>query len=364
MERVLHSGVRLPASVQALITALGPVPAGITVTDLEGRILYLNRRLLESLGYEADELVGREVTVLYGDSVEPEMAERILKATLAGGWQGEIVSRRKDGSVFPVYLETSSIRDEAGKPVVTVAVVRDITEERAFQDRMVAEARQGTFGVIAHNVAHEVRNHLSAIKMSLYMLEREDTPASERPTHFEIAREELDRIELFVRMLDNYANPPRPVFDPTSLVDAVNRGLEDARPFLLRKSISLFRQFPSRSPQLSIDREQFARAVSHVMENACEAVGEDGEIHVVIKRQPLPEGNWWLVEIRDNGRGVPPHLGERVFEPFFTTTRARLGLGLSNVRRILSLHGGGATLNSTPGRGTTVILRIPEKGEV
>jgi len=363
VERVLHSGVHLPASVKTLITALDPVPAGITVTDLEGKILYLNRRILDSLGYEADELLGREVEAIYGESVEPELAERIRRDTLEGGWHGEIVARRKDGSVFPVYLETSPIPDESGKPVVTVTVARDITDERAFQERMVAEARQGTFGIIAHNVAHEVRNHLSAIKMSLYMLENKDTPASEHPTHFEIAREELNRIELFVRMLDNYANPPHPVFDRAPLVDVVNRGLEYARPFLLRKSISLFRQFPSRSPQLSIDREQFSRAVSHVVENACEAVGEDGEIHVVIKRQPREEKSWWLVEIRDNGRGVPPHFGERVFEPFFTTTRARLGLGLSNVNRVLALHGGEANMSSKPGQGTVIILRLPENGE-
>jgi signal transduction histidine kinase len=144
----------------------------------------------------------------------------------------------------------------------------------------------------------------------------------------------------------------------------IEKGLEDARPLLLSKSITLCRQYPGRSPLVKVDRRQLALAVTQVVQNASEAMTQGGEIHVVVKRQPLPAGTWWLVDIRDNGPGVSPSLVGRVFEPFFTTDPDRIGLGLSNVWRVLSIHGGSAELFSPPGGGTIVTLRIPEiRGE-
>jgi signal transduction histidine kinase len=227
----------------------------------------------------------------------------------------------------------------------------------------VAEEKLGTLGLIAHNVTHEVRNHLSAIRMSLYMLEKgcdAEHGSPDQRLHFSIAREELNRIELFLRTLANYARPPRPRFAPSNLVEVVNKGLEDARPALILKSVALFRQFPQISPIIPLDPVQFAQAVTQVVENASQAMERQGEVHVVIKRQPADDGTRWLVEIRDNGPGVAHHLRERVFEPFFSTTSQHLGLGLSNVKRILELHDGEVLFSSTPGRGTVVILRVPE----
>jgi PAS domain S-box-containing protein len=363
LEKALHSQPQgLPKQVLDLIRALESIPAGISVADLDGKILHLNQRILDSLGYSRDELLGRSIEVLYGASLSPDEAERIKQKTLTSGWRGEVLNYRKDGSSFPVFLETSVLRNDSGEPVVAVAVARDISEQHAFQERLLSEVKVGTLGLIAHNVAHEVRNHLSAIKMSLYMLENEESPEADKDTHFSIAREELDRIELFLRTLENYANPPKPIFKRCGLVDVVNKGIEEARPLLLRKSITLFRQYPRVSPELTLDRNQFAQSVSQVIQNASEAVNRGGEVHVVLKRQPLPDQVWWLVEIRDNGTGIAPEHRDRVFEPFFSTAVTQLGLGLSNVGRILTLHGGQVSLTSTTGGGTTVILKVPQNG--
>lgn len=345
-----------------MVHTLEAIPAGITVAGLDGRLLYLNRRIQQALGYEDGELVGRHLEVLYGTSMATEKAEAIRKATLDGGWKGEVLNQRKDGSSFPVYLETNVIPDRSGSPMAFVAVSRDISEQRAFQERLLAEAKLGTLGVIAHNVAHEVRNHLSAIKLSLYMLQQATT-VPDQQMHRRIAEEELDRIELFLRTLENYANPPHPSFSEWDLTTVVNHGLEHTRPLLIQKSISLRRQFPDTPPRLRMDRDQFAQAVTQVAQNATEALGVGGEIHVVIKRQRTDERTWWIVEIRDNGPGIAPHVQGRVFEPFFTTTPNQLGLGLSNVVRIMNLHGGRVLVSCPPPGGTVVLLKIPGSEE-
>ena len=353
----------IPERIRDFFELMGAVPIGVLATDLEGRLTYANARILESIGYSWEETRGRPVSSFFVSPNTPESQE-IMQEILDHGWHGEVVIHRKDGSSLPAYIETTLLRDKEGKPEIVLGIARDITEQRAFQDRLIAEEKLGTLGLIAHNVSHELRNHISAIKMSLYMIRkawesgRENTDAR---MHFSIAEEELNRIEMFLRGLVNYTRPPQPRLQPESLLDAVEHGIADAKPALVSKSMTLFRQFPHGSPTVVLDSVQFSQAVTQVIQNACEAAERQGEIHVVVKRQPADDRTWWLVEIRDNGPGIAFHLQERVFEPFFSTTKQRLGLGLSNVRRILELHQGEALIESLPGRGTVVTLRIPER---
>jgi PAS domain S-box-containing protein len=346
-------------AIREFLRALDAIPASVVVADLEGKIVQVNGRITEALGYPREELIGEHVQVLSGGALHPEAFRAIWEATLAGGWRGEILNYRKDGTTFPLFLETAVLRDDAGEPVLLLGVGRNISDQRAFQERLLIEAKLGTLGLLCHNVSHEVRNHLSAIKLGLYQLADRDTPHEQAKEHLSIVREEIDRIELFLRTLENYTHPPRAHFEEMSLLDAINQGLDDARPLLIQKTINLHRQFPAHPPRVVLDRLQFAQAVTQVVQNASEAVAAGGEIHVVVKRQPLRDRIWWLVEIRDNGPGVPANLRPRVFEPFFTTSANRLGLGLTNVWRILELHGGSADLTSLPTGGTTVVLRIP-----
>jgi len=337
------------------------VPAGIVVCGMEAQILFLSPRILDALGYEGpDELLGRPIEALFAETGIPGDMKAIREATFAGGWAGEMLCARREGSPIPVHLETSLARALSGEPIGVVAVARDISDEQAFQERMLQEARFGTLGLIAHNVAHEVRNHLSAIKMSLYMLQDDGGETRDDDVHFAIAREEMQGIELYLESLEGNVDPPRPSFGPVPLVEAIEAGLEDARPVLIQKSISLLRQYPPAPPILHLDRNQIARAVTQVIQNASEALEMGGEIHIVVKPQSEPGARWWLIEIRDNGKGVSPENRARVFDPFFTTSRHQLGLGLSNVDRILKAHGGTATLACPSAGGVVVSLKLPD----
>ena len=349
----------LPSPLSELARTLDSIPAGILLFDLNGNILHANQKSLQALGYELSELVGRHMEALYRTSLRPDQAGRIRDAAVDKSWRGEVMNYRKDGSSFPVYLETSLIRDGSGRSIAVVAVGRDISDQHAFQERLLVEAKLGTLGVLSHNLTHEVRNRLSALKLSLYMLQT-GPPDGDQAVHFDIAREEIDRIELFLRNLEAYVHPPQPRIEPGNLLEAVDQGLEDARPLLLAKSITVCRQFPAHAPGVEMDRKQLSQAVTQVAQNASEALPSGGELHVVVKRQPLAAGRWWLIELRDNGPGIAPSLQPRVFEPFFTTDSQRIGLGLSNVWRIMSLHGGAAELVCPPGGGTVVTLRLPE----
>jgi PAS domain S-box-containing protein len=123
----------------------------ISITDLDNKFLFVNDAFQELYGYAMEELTGKDISLLRAAEAPPAGSENILRETLAGGWHGEILNRRKDGSDLPVELWTSTVRDEAGTPVATVGVARDISERKASEAHLKKSEEQ--FRLIAENVA-------------------------------------------------------------------------------------------------------------------------------------------------------------------------------------------------------------------
>jgi len=361
--RSVSTSASTPDPFGDLLHALETIPVGIAVTDLSGRILHLNRRILEWLEYGREEVAGMGMDRLTGGAIGAADLPRVVAQVLEGVWRGETACVRRDGSSVPVFLESSPLHDRTGTVTALIWVAHDLTEERAHQARLMAEEKAGTLGLIARNLAHQIRNHLAAINMSLYFLEESVPPGGEGPRHIEALRQEANRIKHVLDALALYARPPEPEFTEANLVDVVNQGLEQALPTLRLRSVAVRRQFPGDSPAMRIDRAQLAGAIAQVVQNSAESMEHPGEVHVVIKRQPLETATRWLIEIRDDGPGIALDLQDRLFEPFFSTAGSQLGLGLSIVRRVMQLHGGDVLLESAPGRGTVVTLRLPGIGE-
>lgn len=347
-----------PESLKPIQSAFDALPAAVLLADPSGRIAYANPRVCRALSFSAEELQGQPMTLLLGEGFTDETREAIRSTFASGGWAGEMVAASKSGSSLRLAVEISPFTPQGESEPWFLAVGREISSERAFQDRLLREAKLGTLGLIAHNATHTVRNHLAALKMSLYMLEQADDD-TDPSVHFNIAREEINRIEFFLRDLEHHANPPPLRLETCRLLDVINLGLEEARPLLAQKSVSLHRQFPPESPVVEVDRMQLARCFTQLVQNAVAAMTRAQELHVVVKRHPAKNKTWWTVEIRDSGKGISPPDRHRVFEPFFTTNGKSLGLGLASVRRVMELHGGEAELLSSSPDGTAVALRIP-----
>jgi PAS domain S-box-containing protein len=123
----------------------------ISVTDLKDKLLFVNDAFCETYGYTTGELVGKDVSMVRSPRMSGAVSDRILPATLEGGWHGELLNRRKDGSDFPVELWTSVVRDDAGTPVALVGVSRNIADRRLAEEHLKESEEQ--FRLIAENVA-------------------------------------------------------------------------------------------------------------------------------------------------------------------------------------------------------------------
>ncbi len=120
--------------LRLLAHALSSTRDGFSLTDLEGRILFVNAAFCRAYGYTEEELTGTSIAATYAESNPQRILDEIIPATIAGGWNGEIAGRRKNGAEFPVEIWTSAVPDENGAPVALVSIARDITERKKISE--------------------------------------------------------------------------------------------------------------------------------------------------------------------------------------------------------------------------------------
>jgi signal transduction histidine kinase len=200
-------------------------------------------------------------------------------------------------------------------------------------------------------VAHEIRNPLSAIRMNVQLLERE---AEEGREYFHEILEEIDRLDLVVdSLLDSTArwrsNP-----QPKNLNEVISSALRLTSRRLDHLGIEVHTSFSEDIPPLALDVKQMRQAVLNIVLNAAEAMPGGGKLRVSTARA----GDAVEAVFEDTGVGLPRTVGERVFEPFFSTKERGAGLGLYIVRKIVELHGGSVRLEATFPSGTRCVLRI------
>ncbi|HNY03327.1 MAG TPA: PAS domain S-box protein [Bacteroidales bacterium] len=123
-----------------LVLALRHISDGVCISDMNDHIIYVNDSFAGMYGYSEEELLGKPVGMIRSDSNLPEVVNGIFNATLEGGWKGELMNRRKDGTEFPVYISTAVIPDEQGQPLAMIGTTQDITQTRKMQDRFRAVA--------------------------------------------------------------------------------------------------------------------------------------------------------------------------------------------------------------------------------
>jgi PAS domain S-box-containing protein len=150
----LKSAAAAEPSLKLAIQALRSISESVSITDMEDCVLFVNAAFCRTYGFREEELLGKSIDLIRSPNNPLAVVDAILPATLAGGWQGEILNRRKDGSEFPIALSTSIVRDEEGEPIALIGVASDISErkkeEKALQrqNAYLAALHETTLGLI------------------------------------------------------------------------------------------------------------------------------------------------------------------------------------------------------------------------
>jgi PAS domain S-box-containing protein len=262
----------------------------------------------------------------------------------------------------------TKVRNEAGMIVATVSVLQDLTqvkelERRRLERQLFESEKLAAVGRLAAAVAHEMNNPLEAIKNCLHLVTA-DFPERDRNRRFlDIANKEIRRVaEIVQQMLGFYR--PGLVRKQVDVNGIIEEALELLERQLRWKEIRLTRELAEELPRITGSPDQIKQVFLNLLLNAAEAISDRGEIRVVSR--PADNGaRGVVVEVHDTGSGIAQEDLEHVFEPFFSkkSEGRGSGLGLWVSRDIIQQHGGTISVQSRPGRGTTLILELPEGRE-
>jgi signal transduction histidine kinase len=247
-----------------------------------------------------------------------------------------------------------------------------LTEKHArAEEALRRRDRLAAMGELASTVAHEVRNPLNAIGMTAQRLRREflgtgaasagsggGRDEAELTELLDVLGGETQRINRIVQQFLDYARPPRLALRPASLRDLVDTASEALRAKAATRRVTIESR-AEHAGEAVVDPDQLRQAVDNLLRNAIEAAPEGGTVRITARL----EGGEAVIEVRDEGPGIPADALPKIFDLYFTTKADGTGVGLAVTNQIVEAHQGRIDVDSAPGRGTTMSIRIPAGGE-
>ncbi len=210
------------------------------------------------------------------------------------------------------------------------------------------------FGLLAAGIAHEVGNPLAALSSLVQMLQRRG-PDPYTAGKLDLAGRQLQRIERTVRELVDFSRPASSQVGRVRVAEVVEEALGIAKYYQRTKQRSITTDVPADLPAVVVMRDYLTQVVLNLVLNAIDATEDQGKVHV----EAHVEGDWLVLSVEDDGRGISLADRCRLFQPFFTTKPHGTGLGLFVSRQILEDVAGQLDYRSEPGQGSTFIVRLP-----
>jgi PAS domain S-box-containing protein len=235
-------------------------------------------------------------------------------------------------------------------------IIHDITNLKKAEKATLHAEKLASAGRLVRTIAHEVRNPLNNIQMSVDHLDLTTIPESDR-IFYDIIKRNVKRIDdLIAELLDSY-RPSEKMFQLTDLEKVLQKSIDVASDRVMLKKIALDVQLPGKELAILGDEEKLKIAFLNVIINATEAIQNDhGRISITLSEKT----KFYLIEIADNGCGIAPEILSKLFEPYFTRKKNGMGLGLASTLNVIQSHNGTVDVKSKVDEGTSFIIALPQ----
>ena len=355
-ERLREAGRQLEAqqtdfrNLQTLYQdVIANIPSGIMTLDLQGRIIAFNATAERITGFETSDVIGfrSEEVGLAGFPGLKTLSPGDGGPTSGGAYEALIT--QGDGTMIPIGVNYSPLRDGEGTLRGVVAIFQDLTDRRQMEEQLRHADRLAAVGRLAASIAHEVRNPLAAISGSIQLLHEELKGQGHKRLLGVILRE-AERLKLITGQFLDQVRMPGPGGRGCDLVTTLEETL-----FLLQQSEEchpgIYLDFDKRVQTLPVvaDRDRLKQIFWNIGLNALQSMPQGGTLRVVVSE----EEELGLVEFRDSGEGLPGDQLSMIFEPFYTTKTRGTGLGLGIAKRLVEDLGGRLEVQS-PSEGGAV----------
>jgi two-component system, cell cycle sensor histidine kinase and response regulator CckA len=341
------------------------------IINREGYIVSCNRTESEVLGYTKDEIIGSHVKIIYPEDYHPTLYANINRifgeGTNLTGIEEKI--RLKNGKLIDVSVSSSLIYD-GGTPVRARAVMRDITEHKMMQDKLLQVQRIDSLGNLAGGIAHDFNNILVAILSAASIMKRKMDPGEKWYDYIDMIEAASRRGGALTRQLLTFARQSNAAFHPVD-VNTVIRDTVRLMERSIDKSIVIETHLSTDFAVVEGDERQLQQVLMNLMLNARDAMLQGGKITLKSDtmsidgdNRPSPlasRGEYVVVSVIDTGVGMDKQVMKQIFEPFFTTKEPGkgTGLGLSVVYGIVNNHKGFVTVESDVNTGSEFHVYIP-----
>jgi PAS domain S-box-containing protein len=367
-QEIRETAARLKALVETAVD-------GVIMIDGNGRVLMFNPACEKLFGYEAEEVIGQNVSMLMPRPYREENDTYLSNFHQTGekkiiGIGREVTGQRQDGSTFPMDISVGEATHGDGESIF-VGIIHDLTERKQTEAQLMQAQKMETVGQLSGGIAHDFNNLLTVVVGNAEVLSESlrARPDLQHLADSIVAAGERGA-ELTQRLL---AFSRRQTLQPADIdCNALVRGMEKLLRRMLPEAISVRTILDADVRTAYADPGQLENAILNLAINARDAMSDGGTLTITTANVPLDEryrdlhpevnpGEYVMVSVTDDGSGMPKEVLDHVFEPFFTTKEVGKGsgLGLSMVYGFVKQSNGHVAIYSEPALGTTVRIYLP-----
>ncbi len=342
----------------------------IVITDMQRRIIIVNRSFCDTYGYDAEKVIGQEVSFIWSEKNRENNVEEVFAPCNLSGWKGELLSRKQDGSEFPVYVTTSVIKDETGYPKAIAGIICDMSKQKQLKNQLLQSEKNKSLDVLVGGITYNFNTILNVVMGYASMLEETGLEHERLERYVSGITDAAERGTHLIHQLMTYIEKLPVHYQDVSVHDVIDETtgkMMQVFPDNITFSVGL----EPHNLIIRADRNQICQVLFNLFLNAREAMPHGGEIRIrteIIHGDEIrdrfvgvKDREYVRVVVEDTGTGIDEEIQSRIFDPFFTTKEegTGVGLGLPLVGSIVESHNGFIDVTSARKCGATFSVYFP-----
>jgi two-component system, cell cycle sensor histidine kinase and response regulator CckA len=323
-------------------------------TNLNGKILEISPSIEKITIFKRKKLINTAIQNLFINIDEfDNIKTKLRKNKRIIGYEIKV----KNGEDLPISCSVNCMLKSMDRNLLKRIVfsMRDISEQKRMEKRILRAERLAGVGQLAAGIAHEIRNPLGNISASIQFCISKYKPDENIKKYLEIILRNSENANKIIKELLEFATPREINLEKKSIIDILENTINLAQALCSKANVEVVRIFPVKISEIMLDEKWLEQSFLNFILNAVDAMPEGGKFTIEVKEVR----NFIMISFQDTGTGISPANLAKVFDPFFTTKSDGTGLGLSLVYQIISAHEGNIDIESKIGNGTNVNVVLP-----